>query len=234
VSFGAQGTFSEYINVPQESTFLLPHGLDPLVAAAYMNPALGSWMALRYRTTELPQSGWGVLIVGATSASGGVAVRTARALGATRVVGLARNVQKLERVESLDARIKLEDDATTIDFEAVGQVDVVLDFVYGRVAEELLTRLKADNGLVQYVQIAALSGQMDINLPSAVLRSKDLTIRGAGPGAWPMSRMSVEIPAMLEMLKAVKSEGVEVVSLSEIEEAWTRKSINRVVFKMGQ
>jgi len=149
-------------------------------------------------------------------------------------VGLARNVQKLERVESLDARIKLEDDATTIDFEAVGQVDVVLDFVYGRVAEELLTRLKADNGLVQYVQIAALSGQMDINLPSAVLRSKDLTIRGAGPGAWPMSRMSVEIPAMLEMLKAVKSEGVEVVSLSEIEEAWTRKGINRVVFKMGQ
>lgn len=72
------------------------------------------------------------------------------------------------------------------------------------------------------MQIGALSGQMEFSLLSAVLRSKDLTVRGAGSGVWPVSR-SKGIPAMLEMLKAVRKEGVKVASLSEIEETWTKK-----------
>lgn len=55
-----------------------------------MNPALASWMALRYNSTALVATKQaGILGISATSASRRVAVRTARALGATRVVGSA-------------------------------------------------------------------------------------------------------------------------------------------------
>lgn len=60
-----------------------------------MNPALSSWMAIKARTKDLPEN-FTILIMGATTVSGTVAISLARKLGAGKVIGVARNAETLE------------------------------------------------------------------------------------------------------------------------------------------
>jgi len=230
INFGPAGAMSEYLNVPKAMVRVLPEGVDPLQAAAFVNPVLSSWMALKYRTNDLPKYGWNALIMGVTSSSGIAAIAVARALGAKKVIGVARNVKKMEEL-GLDVAIKLEEDASKTDFAAAGHVDVVLDYVYGEHAVEFLKQVKTDAGPLQYVEIGGLSGQQEINLPGAILRSKDVTIRGAGPGAWQMKKIGGELEEMLKVLKGFRNQ-VDVVPLKDVETAWTKTGGERLVFKM--
>jgi len=230
INFGPAGAMSEYLNVPKAMVRTLPEGVDSLQAAAFVNPVLSSWMALKFRTNDLPRDGWTALIMGVTSSSGIAAIAVAKALGAKKVVGVARNVKKMEEL-GLDVAIKLEEDATKTDFAAAGQVDVVLDYVYGEHAVEFLKQVKTDAAPLQYVHVGALSGQPEINLPGAVLRSKDVTIRGAGPGAWQMKKIGGELEGMLNVLKGF-SQHVDAVPLEDVETAWNRTGGERLVFKM--
>ncbi len=81
------GSLSGYVNMEKRRAMPLPEGLDPVQVAGITNPAMSSWMALKTRTTDLPKD-FSVLIVGATSASGHVAIHLARTLGAKRGVEL--------------------------------------------------------------------------------------------------------------------------------------------------
>ncbi|KAL8947560.1 MAG: hypothetical protein Q9222_006174, partial [Ikaeria aurantiellina] len=135
------GSFAEYINVPRKMTWPLPSGLDPVHAAGLVNPALSSWMAMTARCDNLPPD-FSVLIMGATSASGRLAIPLARALGAKRIIGCARNEEKLKTLEGLDDCIILQDPAGSSEFSQLGHVDVILDYVYGPAAVQLLKSLK--------------------------------------------------------------------------------------------
>lgn len=198
------GTLVERVNVPRPGTqhghdgegegegggkggimtIPLPAGVsDPVVFAASVNPAMSGWMALQARAPVRPP-GWTCLILGATSASGRLAVHAARALGAARVVGAARDAAVLHAVPGLDAVVVLNDEDP--DFAAAAlDADVVLDYVYGEATERFLVALAAAKPAkpVQYIQIGTLSGRADLTLPAALLRSADVTIRGAGPGS---------------------------------------------------
>lgn len=91
----ASGSFAEVVNVPKGYVFDLPEGVNPEDAAAMVNPAMSSWMALTARVDleKLPKNGWTVLVMGATSASGAIAACLARELGATRCVSSVDGAQ---------------------------------------------------------------------------------------------------------------------------------------------
>ncbi len=119
------GTMAERMAVPAPFGLPLPEGADPLAIAAGLNPGLASWLPLARRRDEIAGAGAGadadaraphgmgdgddgadhprpapaglgtVLVLGATGVSGGMAVDNAFALGATAVVAVGRNADRL-------------------------------------------------------------------------------------------------------------------------------------------
>lgn len=219
------GAFQDVVNVPSRKVAAIPDGVDPIQVAGYMNPAMSSWMALTARTTNLPEN-FTVLIMGATSASGRVAVEVARALGAGRVIGMARNAEALIETD-VDQAIILENDVHTTDCSAAAEADVILDYLYGPVAAHLLTTVKFTRP-VQYVHIGGLAGTETV-LPGSILRSQNLTIRGSGPGSWSLEAQRAEIPKILNAFKTFKKQPVKAVPLIEVEQHWHNRNA-RIVF----
>jgi len=223
------GAYKEILTFPYEDVTPIPEGADPIQIAGLLNPAMSSWMALRKRTTNLPPN-FTVLIMGATSASGTIAIDLCRHLGAGKIIGLARNIKKLDEL-ALDQRIELEEVVEETDFKGLGQVDVILDYVYGKPTAHLLATMEvsARRG-TQYVQIGSLAG-LEMELPSAILRSKNLTIRGSAPGAWSIGYLKGELPGLVTAMGSLKRMDVKAVRLSEIENIWARlgTSTERIV-----
>lgn len=213
-----QGSFAEVISLPKRALRVLPEGLNPVTAAAIVNPGLSSWMAMRTRidTAKLPKA-FTVLILGATSASGTVAASLVRGLGAGHVIGVARSETKLNEV-GLDTAIILKDDVTSTDFSGIGDVDVVLDYLYGAPMLHLLSSLNSSRP-TQYVQIGSMAG-LEASLPAAVLRSKDLTLRGAGPGSWSLKDMAGELEGVLKALVSAKPCEMRVEKLQDVTKVW--------------
>ncbi len=193
----AAPTFADYANVDRARVFPIPAGADTVAVAALANPVSSSWMALRERVVNLP-AGFSVLILGVTGTSGKAAVQVARALGAGRIVGVARNEAALRALDGLDSYVVQRDPVESSDFAAAGQVDVVLDYVYGRAAAALLAALKTERE-TQYVNIGAVGNDETLPLPAQVLRMKMLRMTGAAPGSWSLAALGREMPAMLEM-----------------------------------
>lgn len=219
------GGYQEILNVDRKKMVELPEGVDPYQVAGYANPALSSWMALTARTKDLPEN-FTVLVMGATSASGKIAVEVARILGAGKVIGMSRSKETLAKV-GVDEMIILDDEISRTDCSAAAGVDIILDYLYGPVAQHVLSTVNFTRP-VQCVHIGGLAGT-EMMLPGHVLRSKDITIRGAGPGSWSREASRPEIPRILNAFKTFKTHEIKVVPLSEIEEHWHNKK-ERVVF----
>jgi NADPH:quinone reductase-like Zn-dependent oxidoreductase len=220
------GSMGEVINIPKKDTTPFPEGLDPVQAAALLNPAMSSWMAMRTRTIDLPKN-FTVLIMGATTMSGTIAIPLVRSLGAAKVIGVARNVAALEAL-GLDETIQLMDPVEKTDFSKLGDVDVNLDYLWGPPTVHLFNQL-ASKVPVQFIQVGSMAG-LEANLVSANLRSKNITMRGAGPGAWTFPQLIGEYGNILNALKSVKKQEVRVVKLADIEKVWNEKSTVRMVF----
>ncbi|KAH6890649.1 hypothetical protein B0T10DRAFT_548156 [Thelonectria olida] len=233
-----EGSFVEVVNVPKASVYELPQGVDPVQAAALMNPVMSSWMALRKRVDSFkegqPAKPWSCFILGATSMSGRVAIRVARLLGATRIIGAARNEAALKTL-GLDDTIVLQNDAEATDFSSAADADVVLDYLYGPYFTNFFTSrstLKADNPIT-WVCIGAVAGNFG-TVASAALRKRDVTIRGSGFGAWSFADFEAEAPEMLKVLVGVKEEGIREVKLEDVESEWNNTDGGRVVFVLGE
>ena len=224
------GSFAELVNVEKQHTWPLPDtdGADPVVIAAYMNPAMSSWMAFATRVSGL-KAGFSVAILGATSTSGRIAVDVARAYGSGRVIGIARNAAAMAHMR-LDAFIELN---SSTDWNELGSVDVILDYVYGEPSVSLLRALPPTDQEVQFVHLGSMSGQTEISLPGSILRGKKVALRGAGPGSWAMEEFAAEVPALLELVAGLeKGQDVVVKDLEEVETVWTDPSLRakRIVF----
>jgi NADPH:quinone reductase-like Zn-dependent oxidoreductase len=218
------GTFSEYVVVKKQAVVEVPEDVDPVLAAALTNPVMSSWMALKFRA-ELKE-GWSCVILGATSASGKIAVKVARQLGAVKVFGAARGEAALKELDLDGYAVLNSENPSETDFSAVSSGTVLLDYLWGPWASAYLTST-AKAGVkspLQIVSIGSMAGD-ETPLSSATLRSRDVTIRGAGPGAWSPIAMAKEIPGMLGVLKGMKDDGkmVKRMKLEEVEEAWKVK-----------
>ncbi|RWX79095.1 zinc-binding alcohol dehydrogenase family protein [Neorhizobium lilium] len=221
------GALAERTVVPAHRCLPLHDDLDDVTAAAIANPGMSSWAAYAERARLKP--GETVLVNGATGTSGRLAVQIARHMGAGRIIATGRNEEALQELESLGADVTIpllqEESALDVAFsrEFAAGVDVVIDYLWGRSAELVLTaaaRAGQDARPIRYVQVGSMSGS-DINLPASVLRSSAIQLMGSGIGSISLDRL---IACIADLLKAAGRGGFRIATrmapLSDIENAW--------------
>jgi NADPH:quinone reductase-like Zn-dependent oxidoreductase len=228
------GLMAEQTLVDPNQMVELPAGVDPVIGAAVPNPGVSAWFSLEYAGRLRP--GQRVLILGATGVTGSVAVQLAKAqFGAGNVVVAGRNADRLAWLRTVGA-----DDVITLSSEdltervaaehAAQPFDVVIDYLWGTPAEQVLTAL-GNNHLgtgfhaTRYVEVGSMAGPT-INLPGAILRSAGIELCGFGIGSIPgpeQARAATEVlPALFAMVAAGTLQiDVEVKPLSEVTHVWT-------------
>lgn len=154
----------------------VPDGVTEGLALALGIAGLAAWLALERRARL--QEGERVLVLGATGIVGLVAVQAARLLGAGRVGAAGRDAAALElaRERGASAAVTIDDDFTpeALREAAGGELDVVLDPLWGRPAEIALEALAFRGRLVNLGQSAGAGA----SLPSATIRFRELAILG--------------------------------------------------------
>ena len=232
------GSMAQYAPVGLANCLPLPDGLDDIKAAAMANPGMSAWAALVNRAGF--QAGETVLINGATGSAGKLAIQIARYLGAKKIIATGRNQQELASLE-VDATVLLTEDEITLTqmlaSHAAAQIDVVIDYLWGKPAEQLLKALAKNApgaAPVRYIQVGSLAGQ-DINLSSAILRSSPVQLLGSGIGSLSMPEL---LHATGEMLNAAIPGKFTIAHttepLAEVARVWPRdNSKNRTVFVIG-
>jgi len=225
---GAPGTMAEQAVVDRRRAVTLPAGTDPATVAAAMNPALSSWVALRRRVTLPPDAA--VLVLGATGNAGQLAVQIARHLGATRVVGAGRDPNRLELLTRLgaDEVVGLHGDDRDVAerlAHAAADVDVVVDYLWGRPTEMAMTALmtaRTDRAkALTWIQIGSTAGA-DLTLPSFLLRAGNLQILGSGQGSVTTAGIVAELPSLAEQITAgTLAVDPLPIPLADVEQAWS-------------
>ena len=227
------GMMAERALVNPAAAIPLPDGVDPVTAAAIPNPGLSAWMSLDYAAAVKPRAH--VLVLGATGVTGSVAVQLAKSVfGAQRVVAAGRNVERLQwlRTVGADNVIALGDKdlgACVAAAHAERPFDAVLDYLWGKPAEEALTALSSSHGAAHYhatrfVQIGAMAGPT-MNLPAGILRGNGITLSGMGLGSVPFdvltSARNNGLPRLLAMVAAGELQiQTRQRPLAEVADAW--------------
>jgi NADPH2:quinone reductase len=171
------GSMAERTLIDPRFTFAVPDGVADDIAAALGNAGLAAWLPLSWRARLQP--GETVLILGATGVSGLIAVTAAKRLGARRVVAAGRNRDALQRAKHLGADATVELAAGTDLIAAYreaagGDVDVVIDYVFGQPAEAALEAMAAHGRLVH---LGTRAGPT-VTVSGATVRRSSIDIMG--------------------------------------------------------
>jgi len=166
------GGYAEQAAVDARHVLPIPHGLDFIQAAA-LPETVFTVFANVFEGGAL-KAGETLLIHGATSGIGVMAIQMAKAAGAT-VIATSRGADKAKAAATLGADVSL--DARTDDLEAriraAGGADVVLDMVGRDYADLNLNSLKAGG---RWVVIASLTGpKVEMDLQRIMLKRLTLT-----------------------------------------------------------
>jgi NADPH:quinone reductase-like Zn-dependent oxidoreductase len=208
----------------------VPDGVDDITLAAIADPGMAAWAALEARAKLMP--GETVLVNGATGSAGRMAVQIAKHLGAKKVVATGRNRETLDALLSIgaDEVIPLDHDGNASKDGLREQfeqgIDVVLDYLWGASAEQILAAASAAKGItpIRFVQIGTTSAP-DITLPGAVLRSSAIQMMGSGIGSVALEDI---ILILSKLMQAASEVGFHIMTrefpLSRIEEAWSAES----------
>jgi NADPH:quinone reductase-like Zn-dependent oxidoreductase len=158
-----------------------------------------------------------------------MAVQVAKRLGAGRVVGAGRDVNRLHALTGVgaDEVVQLtDDDATTAQALAVAgaDVDIVIDYLWGKPAGRAITALlsaREDRSrAMNWIQIGAMAGPT-LELASAALRSANLRIQGNDQGAVSTEGYLAELPSLIEEIgTGMLQIEARPVALREVEAAW--------------
>lgn len=172
------GAWAEHTLVPTEEVWDVPDDVDDVLAITMGIAGTGALLPLEQAGIK---HGENVLILGATGTLGQIALQLARILGASRVVGAARDAAALERLRArglADAVVALgsDDDAAALKAVAGEGFDVVVDGVCG---PPLLAALKATRWGARILTIATGAGR-DIQLNIADLLFRTLSCVGTG------------------------------------------------------
>ncbi|KQO62703.1 quinone oxidoreductase family protein [Curtobacterium sp. Leaf261] len=230
------GAMAEQTLIDPRRSVVLPDGVDPVLIAAAMNPAMSSWIAFRRRIDFRPGSR--VLVMGATGNAGRMAVQIAKRLGAGHVTAAGRNPAALAQLPALgaDRVVDLGRDASLVsaDLAAVGRdVDVVLDYLWGDWAATALTAIVParddDSQPLTWIQIGSVTGPT-APIPSAALRAADLRIIGSGQGSVSPRDILAELPGLAtEVSSGVYDIAARSVPLRDVTAAWTEDTNDRIV-----
>lgn len=197
--------------------------LDDVSAAALGNTGVGAWLAVSWRSGMEP--GDRVLVLGAPGAFGTIATQAAKLLGAGRVVAVGLAGERLERTlergaDAIVATDQEDDLAAAYQRAAGGEIDVVIDTLWGPPAE---AAIRAAARRCRHVQVGQLAG-LEISLPAPALRSVSLDIRGFSI-AHPAPELRQEGYLALGRHVAAGDIAIDVerIPLERVEEAWARQ-----------
>ena len=215
------GSMAQRTLIAEQSAIWLPDDVDDAVASVLGNSGLAAWLPLEWRAQLSP--GETVLILGAGGIVGRLAVQSAKLLGAGRVVAADRNVTSLQNARSLgaDALVTLvqsEDNWVSQYREAAqGEVDVIIDYLWGRPAELALETAAIGARLIQ---IGTMAGET-LRLAASVVRKQSLAILGYTNYHVPKP---VRLSTYRHMAKLARNHELKVdvqeIPLLEIETAW--------------
>jgi NADPH:quinone reductase len=233
--FGAQGTLAERAAVPEESLVEVPDDVGEDLAAALGVVGITSLLALE---RAAPAGGERVLVLGATGAVGQLAVQLAKLMGAGRVVAGGRSAERLERARELGADdvVELKGGDLTQAFEqaAGGQLDVVIDPLWGEPAMAALRAIAPEGRLVNVGQAAGT----DVDLPLETVRNRQGAIHAISSGWTSIERKAASYRRLLEHALAGRlTVDREVVPLEDVTAAWDRQDASpgkKLVILVGQ
>ena len=189
----------------------VPEGADPAVAAALGIAGLAGWMPVTWRAPVRPDDR--VLVLGATGATGQVAVQAAKLLGAEPIVAAGRDPDRLERALELGA-----DEAVALDGD-FGEPTYVFDPLWGEPLERAVAAAAPGARVVQLGQSAGPTA----TLTSAAIRSKQLEVYGFSIFATPTDVLVDHYRRLVAHAVAGEIQlDVEEVSLDELTDAWAR------------
>ena len=221
VGYGANGSLAQLIAVDEDALIPLPDEADDDVAAALGVAGLAAWLALE----KAQVSGATVAVLGATGAVGQVAVQGAKVLGAARVVAAARNADALERTRELgaDETVALDegDLGAALRDAAGGEIDAVIDPLWGAPAVAALTTLKLGGRLVHL----GTSAGLEATIPSAPLRGKNVSIIGHSNLTTPNDVKARAFRELLDHVIAARIRvDVDVFPLDRVADAWREQA----------
>jgi NADPH:quinone reductase-like Zn-dependent oxidoreductase len=241
------GSLAEFCPTNLRRCVEIPDSLDDVTAAAIANPGMSAWGALVERAHFV--AGERVLVNGATGTAGRIAVQLAKYLGAAQVIGTGRNAAELEEIKQLGLDIAIpfaldsQHPSGAKDYEEplrqvfASGIDVVVDYLWGESAKTLILALAktVEDKPVRFVHVGGASGEPNIELPGAALRSSAITLMGSGVGS--LSRVAL-VQSIKKVFDAVGPAGLkvatQVVPLSQVEEVWEKASGKpRLVFTIG-
>jgi NADPH:quinone reductase len=233
--FGAHGTLAERAAVPEESLARLPGAVEDDVAAAVGVVGITALLALE---RAAPLDGTRVLVLGASGAVGQIAVQLAKAMGAARVVGAGRSADRLARVRELGADEVVElgsgDLGEAFKRAAGGQLDVVVDPLWGEPAMAALGAIATEGRLVNVGQSAGT----DVQIPLETVRNRQGAIHAISSGWTELAHKVAAYGRVLEHLRAGRLEvDREVVALDAVGSAWQRQEASpgkKLVVATGQ
>jgi NADPH2:quinone reductase len=167
-----------------------------------------------------------------------MAVQLAKLMGAGRVVGAGRSSERLERVRDLGADEVVElgggDLADAFEEAAGGQLEIVIDPLWGEPAMAALRVIATEGRLVNVGQSAGT----DVQLPLETVRNRQAAIHAISSGWTPLER---KVAAYRRLLgHAVAGRLVvdrEVVPLDEVSAAWERQDSSpgrKIVISIGE
>jgi NADPH:quinone reductase-like Zn-dependent oxidoreductase len=223
----SMGAMAEQTVVDRRRLIPLPAGVDPVLIAAAMNPAMSSWVALRKRIDFHP--GQSVLVLGATGSAGQLAVQIAKHLGAGTVIAAGRDQARLAKLAGIaDLTVSLEgtdEDVARRLAVAATDVDVVIDYVWGPTSAAAMVAIvmnRPDPGKqLTWIEIGSVGG-LKADIPSAALRAARLSIVGSGQGSVSTRDIVSELGELAaELGKGTFTITTRAVALKDVEAAWT-------------
>jgi NADPH:quinone reductase-like Zn-dependent oxidoreductase len=238
------GALAETTLVDSRRCIPVPDALDDVTAAAIANPGMSAWAAL-FERAHL-QRGETVLVNGATGTAGRIAVQIAKHLGAGRVIGTGRNAAELSELRALGAdavipfRLEEPNGANAYEEALTGEfergIDVVIDYLWGASAKTVIVAIaKAveDAHPVRFVHVGGASGDANIELPGAALRSSAIQLMGSGAKSVPLPKLLAAVGKVFDAVGPASLQiATKAVPLSSIEENWSAPGKPRVVFTM--
>jgi NADPH2:quinone reductase len=208
---GRNGLFAELADPAGGWVFEIPEGVDDGTALGCGIAGLTAWLAVSWRTPVRPDDT--VLVLGASGTLGSVAVQGAKLLGAKRVIGAARKVDRIP--EAADEAFDLGSDG---DMPAA---TLIVDALWGTPIERALAAAPQGVRVVHMGQIAGPTATLE----SGWVRGKVADIHGHS-----LFSVSLDVAerGYRELCEHARDGRIRISTesypLSDIAEAWKRQA----------
>ena len=218
------GLLAERAAAPADLGIPLPEAVSDEIATSCGIAGMAGWMPVAWRAPVRKDDR--VLVLGATSTVGLVAVQAAKLLGATHVVAAGRNPERLERAAELgaDAIVSLgEDDLVTAFKEASGGAGptYIVDALWGPPAAAGIQAAAPGWRMVQVGQSAGA----EASVTSAAIRGKMGEIYGYTDFAVPKDEFREQYLRLVGHAAAGEIIfDIDTYPLERIAEAWERQA----------